>query len=234
MEPQAPSENSIEKPLVSERKSEANGRNALHFTGPRTRHGKRNVARNAMKHGLLARAVVITAGDGEENLKEFHTLLDRLWDEYQPVGVVEETLVQRIATCWWRLARVLRAENGEIRKRLSEVKRELAETAKSVDELLRELERAGKYLDSPVTVIDPQPELPELSKEPEQKNIGLDEEKLLSLSLPPEDATDKILRYEAHLDRQLYRAMDQLERLQRRREGESVPPPLRVDLGGRS
>jgi hypothetical protein len=33
-----------------------------------------------------------------------------------------------------------------------------------------------------------------------------------SFSLPPADATDKLLRYEAHLDRQLYRAMDQLER----------------------
>jgi len=41
-----------------------------------------------------------------------------------------------------------------------------------------------------------------------------------SFSLPPADATDKLLRYEAHLDRQLYRAMDQLERLQKQRKGE--------------
>ncbi len=61
---------------------------------------------------------MITAGDGEEDLQEFDTLLDRLWQEYEPVGVLEETLVQRIATCLWRLARVLRAENGEICKRL--------------------------------------------------------------------------------------------------------------------
>ena len=39
----------------------------------------------------------------------------------------------------------------------------------------------------------------------------------------------KLLRYEAHLDRQLYRAMDQLERLQRQRRGEKVPPPLNID-----
>ena len=54
-----------------------------------------------------------------------------------------------------------------------------------------------------------------------------------SLALPDERATDKILRYETHLDRQLYRAMDQLERLQRRRKGEFVPPPLNVNWGGR-
>ncbi len=50
-----------------------------------------------------------------------------------------------------------------------------------------------------------------------------------SFSLPPVDATDKLLR--AHLDRQLYRAMDQLERLQRQRRGEAVPPPLNINLG---
>ena len=55
-----------------------------------------------------------------------------------------------------------------------------------------------------------------------------------SFSLPPADATDKLLRYEAHLDRQLYRAMDQLERLQRQRRGENVPPPLNINLGKRS
>jgi len=49
-------------------------------------------------------------------------------------------------------------------------------------------------------------------------------------TLPPADATDKLLRYEAHLDRQLYRAMDQLERLQRQRGGETVPPPLSINL----
>jgi hypothetical protein len=37
--------------------------------------------------------------------------------------------------------------------------------------------------------------------------------------------TDKLLRYETHLDRQLYRAIDQLELLQRQRRGETVPPP---------
>jgi hypothetical protein len=55
-----------------------------------------------------------------------------------------------------------------------------------------------------------------------------------SFSLPPADATDKLLRYEAHLDRQLYRAMDQLERVQRQRGGENVPPPLTINLGKRS
>lgn len=55
-----------------------------------------------------------------------------------------------------------------------------------------------------------------------------------SFSLPPADTIDTVLRYEAHLDRQLYRAMDQLERLQRQRKGENIPPPLNINLGRRN
>jgi hypothetical protein len=66
----------------------------------------------------------------------------------------------------------------------------------------------------------------------ERENLAVDAE-ARGFSLPPVDATDKLLRYEAHLDRQLYRAMDQLERLQRRRKGENVPPPVNINWGRR-
>ena len=56
---------------ASERRIEANRRNALRSTGPKTERGKRTVAGNAIKHGFLAREVVITAGDGKESLEEF-------------------------------------------------------------------------------------------------------------------------------------------------------------------
>jgi hypothetical protein len=67
----------------------------------------------------------------------------------------------------------------------------------------------------------------------ERENLAVDAE-ARRFSLPTADATDKLLLYEAHLDRQLYRAMDQLERLQRQRRGENVPPPLNVNLGRRT
>lgn len=40
---------------------------------------------------------------------------------------------------------------------------------------------------------------------------------------------DKIIRYEASLDRQLYKAINHLERLQRSRKGESLPLPVVLD-----
>ena len=48
--------------------------------------------------------------------------------------------------------------------------------------------------------------------------------------LPPPKVLDKFMRYETMLERQLYRAMNQLERLQRKRLGETIPPPLTVEV----
>jgi len=48
--------------------------------------------------------------------------------------------------------------------------------------------------------------------------------------IPDDPAIDKIIRYGNAIDKQLERAQDRLERLQRRRKGEPVPPPLNVHL----
>ena len=83
-------------------------------------------------------------------------------------------------------------------------------------------------------LIDKELELLEILKEHARTNAQLETDvEARSLALPTADATEKLIRYEAHLERQLYRAMDQLERLQRRRKGESVPPPLNVNVGRR-
>jgi len=50
-------------------------------------------------------------------------------------------------------------------------------------------------------------------------------------ALPSLEVLDKILRYETKLERQIHRALAQLERLQRMRQGEAVPPPLAIEVG---
>ncbi len=81
----------------------------------------------------------------------------------------------------------------------------------------------GSLVDNHMNTLD---ELSEYVSE--RENLALDAE-TRSFSLPPAKATDKLLRYEAQLDRQLYRAMD---RLQRRRRGEAVPAPININVGG--
>ena len=52
----------------------------------------------------------------------------------------------------------------------------------------------------------------------------------LVLSAPTGNDAMVLQRYVTHLERQLYRDMDQLERLQRRRLGDAVPPPINLNL----
>jgi hypothetical protein len=334
-----PPESSCRKRPVSERRVQANRKNALRSTGPKTERGKCIVARNAVKHGFLAREVVITAGEGEETLEEFHSLAERLCEYYAPVGVIEELLVQTIATCWWRKARVIRAENGEIRRRLDTAAVDLALRNSDEGNLNLAIEREQLGLFSPENRADhrvstrrrwlamqivqskirghhsgltylsallqkakaeiasegyisdktqmritgafcfwdflfalacsvPGPPVPRVEGQTadgvENKQAGTRISNLVALiddrlerislfqkyagereeqkqdsetrsfSLPPAIATDKLLRYEAHLDRQLYRAMDQLERMQRQRWGDNVPPPVNINLGQRT
>ena len=48
--------------------------------------------------------------------------------------------------------------------------------------------------------------------------------------LPTGDDLDKLTRYESHLERSLYKALHELQRLQAARLGERVLPPVAVDL----
>jgi hypothetical protein len=48
--------------------------------------------------------------------------------------------------------------------------------------------------------------------------------------LPDGDTLQKVSRYEAHLSRQLYQALHELQRLQAARSGQPVPPPAALDV----
>ena len=47
--------------------------------------------------------------------------------------------------------------------------------------------------------------------------------------VPPDAAMNRLVRYEAHLERVLARAIEQLDRLQRGRRGEPAPPTVRLE-----
>lgn len=51
--------------------------------------------------------------------------------------------------------------------------------------------------------------------------------------LPSAEGLEKILRYETKLERQIFRAVAQLERVQRMRRGEAIPAPLSVEVSDR-
>ena len=94
--------------VTSDKQINANRRNAQKSTGPKTPEGKSAVRLNARTHGLRSQEV-LAPGEDEEALKE---LDENLRDELQPVGELENLLVDRIVGYYWRLRRLRQVEAG--------------------------------------------------------------------------------------------------------------------------
>jgi hypothetical protein len=62
------------------------------------------------------------------------------------------------------------------------------------------------------------------------RNVNVRENVYARHVLPEDGTLDKMLRYETAIERNLARALDRLDRLQRRRKGEPALPPLSVRL----
>ena len=80
-------------------------------TGPRSKVGKERSSRNATKHGIFSDVVVLPS----ESRDKYQSLVSELWETLQPVGKLEEVLVEKLATLMWRQRRLLVAEGAEIR-----------------------------------------------------------------------------------------------------------------------
>jgi len=88
---------------------EANRRNAIKSTGPVTEDGKTIVSKNALKHGLLSQASI---SEVDEKKSELANLFQEMCEKFKPEGELEKMLVDRIASCFWRLKRSVQIESA--------------------------------------------------------------------------------------------------------------------------
>jgi hypothetical protein len=299
--------------MVSQKQLEANRKNA-EKGGVRTPEGKAITRYNALKHGLLAREIVVTVGDGAEDPAEFAALSQELKGQFQPQGALEEMLVEKVAVAYWRLRRAHRYEAGLMRGELdtaadrfygqtkwngekehktddqidAQIKEEeegLAYWQKDTNDLTK-MHKEGRPLEDIYSweenwewlqekVNDLLPEdldcedgfgpkelrdclndhanwsdddiwqaliddcgervarhrqrIEALEKEREKNRQKIEILKMLGY-IPSRDELDRLLRYEGAIERQFYKALNQLERLQRLRAGDNVPAPVQVDV----
>ena len=87
--------------MTSYRQIEANRRNALKSTGPKTEAGKQASRRNTVRHGLTAETVISALEDAED----YKTFEAAITADYDAQSVVERELVLRLASILWRLRR---------------------------------------------------------------------------------------------------------------------------------
>jgi hypothetical protein len=104
----------MDETTQTSKKIDSNRKNALKSTGPRSEQGKKVSRWNALKHGLLAKEVVIRNGKRKETSAGIKFLLGQLSESLEPRGILEEMLVEEIAVSYWRSRRALRCEAGEI------------------------------------------------------------------------------------------------------------------------
>jgi hypothetical protein len=178
-------------------------------------------ARNALKHGILSREIILP-GEDADALAE---LGKRLRTELRPAGELETLLVDRITAAVWRLRRLGRVEaevfTGEVFRHIAERARIEAEGYEK-DPLefdAREITDEKKHDDA----------LERAEEAESHRNAGTLGLAFVTAATGP-DAFSKLARYEAGLERSLYRALHELQRLQATRIGQAVPPPVVVDV----
>ena len=183
----------------------ANRRNAQKSTGPKTAEGKAAVAQNAVKHGLFAHENVIKC----EKVSDFDEFRDELLTGLAPVGGVEAMMAERIVSLSWRLKRVERMNSEVIDVMIARIETDSWEK--------EQREEAG--------LLDPETGRSDLVLGWVTNRDFCDSDVLL----------ERLLIYEKRIESSFYKAMNELQKLQRTRkreqaetaELESVQSPLR-------
>jgi hypothetical protein len=209
---------------------EANRRNALKSTGPKTVKGNAKAKMNALKHGLTAEQIVIP----NENAEEFDALMGMLATELQPTGVQERHLVERIAAILWRLRRVYSIEAGvftcqQARAQLNAAWEEI-KTIKSYSKSGLDPNNWVDILDND----DDKQQYEAVVRARKAQRILVEASGNIGAAFLSDAGTSnaltKLSRYEVAIDRLLYKARHELERLQAARKGVSVTPPVTIDV----
>src|SRR5580698_7774293 len=96
--------------MPTERKSRASRENGAKSRGPKTSAGKRNSSSNAIRHGLLAKRLLLD----QESAARFYELINEVRSEFAPQTPAETAAVETMAWCRWRQLRLWTLENAAI------------------------------------------------------------------------------------------------------------------------
>jgi len=198
--------------VTSERQKAANQANARHSTGPKTMEGKAMIRLNALKHGLLAREVVLPGEDADA----FEELWNRVRADLSPVGPIEEFLVDRVANIMWRLQRLARAETALFYSRVHELKAQLlAKTVGSYEISLGDLSSFETHITSEAAHTEALEALGCAEFEQNRDEVLLG--RAIDADAKEGDAFGKLARYERSLERSLLRNLNELRQMQNKR-----------------
>lgn len=204
--------------MATEAQVNANRNNAKRSTGPRTRAGKETSSRNALRHGLLSKEAVLPDEDGDE----FVALAARIRKDLRPQGELEELLCERVIITAWRLIRAARVEAGLFASALAAERTRLARD--EAERLLKE--PIQRKLDAQIlraaNVINIEDYFEAQIAAEIEEALGKTQLAVWGRAFAQEklgaNALLLLSRYEAHIERSFFRALEALEREQKRRK----------------
>ena len=188
--------------MTTEKQIEANRRNAKLSTGPTSTGGLGRTSLNAVKHGLTAAIVLLR----DEDSALFEKLRQDLLDDHNPIGEIEAFWVERIAISLWRLGRGPKYEAAMVEEAQREADHEFS---------------LGRIMSTA--------ELQHTVGEAKKPKAGAAYVRLFG-HRGSDASLINLTRHEERIERSIVRALAQLERLQARRTGENVVPPVKVEV----
>jgi hypothetical protein len=203
---------------------------------------------------------VLRAESGEIALSvdAIHWARSRLWHQelqvvhwnecLDPICRMKDTAMgNRMLAGWLREVRARVEQEGELSEAaikipcngkpnivsvgLEELRLRLSQNAEGADPANRKEEnkkQALSYIDRELSLIQWG------QGKCEKREAAEEEARQAAAVLPAPEVLDKIMRYESTLQRQFYRALAQLERMQRMRQGEAVPAPMMMEVSERA
>jgi hypothetical protein len=213
--------------MATEKQIAANRANALCSTGPKTPEGKDVSRFNAVKHGLLADAALLP----EESHEDVKAVREAIHELLKPQGELETMLADRVVSCMWRLRRVLKVEAGLfVKEQYEEIARRARDRA-SRCVVWEEQDRLAELFPSTFRITDEEAHAEAVEQENHAKQMLANEAAQLGAAFARDaagpDAFSKLSAYEARIERSLYKALAELQKLQdgrARRDGNVVTP----------
>lgn len=213
--------------MASDKQIKANRANSKKSTGPKSEEAKEAVSKNAIKHGLLAKETLLPWEDGAA----LDILIERLISSLNPEGELEALLVDRIGSITWRLRRAGRIETAIFvwRKYSLEFQAALTEMQSQVEVV--------PFMDTK-NIFPSETRILNKERHALASREVIEKSALVNSELPAlgrtfvgdADVFSKLHRYETGLERSLFNALHELQRLQAERSGQAVPPPLAIDV----
>ncbi len=98
----------------TEKQQEASRSNGKLSRGPVTPEGKRRVSRNALRHGLFAKAIVLD----NERKQNFTNISKQYRNFFQPENALEEGLIEELTAAFWRMRRLWAIETRLLNQKM--------------------------------------------------------------------------------------------------------------------